>query len=258
MGLKSGRRGPLDPAAIGMIFRREMIRLTRDPSRLAGSLGRPLLWFLVLGLGMGSAFSGFQGVPYIRYLLPGIVGMNLLFASFLSAISVIWDREFGFLKEMLVAPIPRSSIVLGKTIAGAAVACLQGCVVIAFAPLMKIPLSPERLLLILPAMFLVAFSMTALGLLIASRMTSFEGFGTLINFVIMPMFFLSGAVFPMDQVPPFLKGLGAINPMSYGVDLLRGVFEGTTLTAGWRSAAVLAAFSFVAVAAADWAFRKRS
>ncbi len=234
-----------------------MIRFSRDRAQIAGSLARPILWLLVLGFGIGSAFPGFGGVSYISYLFPGIVAMNLLFASFLSAISIIWDREFGFLKEMLVAPISRVSIALGKAASGATVAALQGCLVLAFIPLVGVSVSPWRLAAALPVMLLIAFSMTSLGLLVASQMTSFEGFGTIANFVIMPMFFLSGAVFPLATAPPSLRIIAFLNPLSYGVDALRGIFLGSRHFPLSVDLGILLLFAAATVSGAVWAFCRR-
>lgn len=247
----------MDYSALAMIWRREMIRLSRDRAQIAGSLARPILWLLVLGFGLGSAFPGFGGHSYIAYLFPGIVAMNLLFASFLSAVSIIWDREFGFLKEMLVAPISRLSIAVGKAASGATVAGLQGCLVLCFLPWVGIPLSPGRLAAALPVMLLIAFSMTSLGLLVASRMTSFEGFGTIANFVIMPMFFLSGAVFPLAGAPRPLAVLGLFNPLTYGVDALRGIFLGVRQFPLMLDLGVLLLFAAATVAGAVHAFCRR-
>jgi len=246
-----------DLPAFSMIWRRDLIRFSRDRAQIAGSLARPILWLLVLGVGMGSAFPGFGGVSYLEYLFPGIIAMNLLFAAFLSAISIIWDREFGFLKEMLVAPISRVSIALGKAASGATVSCFQGCLVLGFIPLVGISISPLKLIAALPVMFLISFSMTSLGLLVASRMTSFEGFGTVANFVIMPMFFLSGAVFPLGTAPTPLKLLGFINPLTYGVDLLRGIFLGMVHFPISLDFFVLLFFAVLTVTGAVWAFRCR-
>ena len=246
-----------DLSAVSMIWRRDMIRLSRDRAQIAGSLARPILWLLVLGFGMGSAFPGFGGLSYISYLFPGIVAMNLLFASFLSAISIIWDREFGFLKEMLVAPISRVSIALGKAASGATVSCLQGCLVLFFIPLVKISIPPWRIAAGLPVMFLIAFAITSLGLLVASRMTSFEGFGTIANFVIMPMFFLSGAVFPLSTAPRALQAIGFINPLTYGVDVLRWLFLGVRHFPLVLDLLVLLLFALATVSGAVWAFCRR-
>ncbi|MDO8729691.1 MAG: ABC transporter permease [Candidatus Omnitrophota bacterium] len=247
-----------DFQALRMIWLREMIRTSRDRTQIAGSLARPILWLVVLGLGLGSAFPGFGRLPYTAFLFPGIIAMNLLYGSFLSAISIIWDREFGFLKEMLVAPISRSSIVLGKSASGATVACFQGSLVFLFLPLVGVSVPFWRLFLALPVMFLIAFPLTALGLWLASRMTSFEGFGTLANFVVMPMFFMSGAVFPLQSAPPALQWIGKVNPMTYGVDLLRGVFYGAHAHPALLSFSILFLFSAVATAGAVSAFSRRS
>ncbi len=236
---------------------REMLRTARDRNQIAGSFARPILWLVIMGLGLGSVLPGFGRLTYTAFLFPGIVAMNMLYGSFLSAVSIIWDREFGFLKEMLVAPISRSSIVLGKSASGATVACFQGSIVFLFLPLVGVSIPFWKLLVGLPVMFLISFPLTALGLWLASRMTSFEGFGTLANFVVMPMFFMSGAVFPLESAPPALQWLGKINPMNYGGDLLRAVFFGAHLHPPLLSIGVLVCFSAVAVAGAAAAFSRR-
>lgn len=248
----------MDLQAIGMIWRRELIRFSRDRAQIAGSLARPVLWLLVMGVGLGSAFPGFGRMPYTQFLLPGIVAMNLVYAAFLSAISIIWDREFGFLKEMLVAPIGRSTIALGKAASGATVACVQGGLVFCFLPLLGIQVSPLRVVACLPLLFAIAFPLTAMGLVLASRMTSFEGFGTMANFVIMPMFFLSGAVFPLETAPPAFRLFSAINPVTYGVDLLRGVLYGVHRHPFAWDALVLLLFGAVSLSGAVAAFRRRA
>jgi ABC-2 type transport system permease protein len=247
----------LDFSAMGMIWKRDLIRLSRDRAQIAGSLARPVLWLVILGLGMGSAVSGFGGVRYVEYLFPGIVALNLLFASFLSAISIIWDREFGFLKEMLVAPIPRASIALGKAASGATVSTLQGCLVLLFIPVVGVSVSWTRVALALPFMFLIAFAMTSLGLLVAARMTSFEGFGTIANFVIMPMFFVSGAVFPLDRAPRWLSILSRANPMTYAVEGLRGLFRNGVSWGFFLDLLVLSLFALLVARLAVWAFSRR-
>jgi len=162
-----------------------------------------------------------HGISYTHYIFPGIIAMNLIFSAMQSTISIIWDREFGFLREILVAPIPRSSIVLGKALSGATIAFIEGFFVLAFAPVIKISIPLVNLALLLPLMFLIGFVCTTLGIMIAARMISFEGFGVISNFVIMPMFFLSGAMFPVDNLPHWISFVIRINPLTYGVDLLR-------------------------------------
>jgi len=208
------------------VWLRDLVRFRRDRTQILGGFSRPMLWLLFLGVGMGPVFHSESGVPYMHFIFPGVIAMNLIFASFLSAISIIWDREFGFLKEILVAPISRSSIAFGKAASGSTIAVLQGLVVVAFAPLVHVPLTFEKILLLIPSMFLIAFTCTSMGIVLASRMTSFEGFGTIANFVIMPMFFLSGGLFPLDKIPVWLKILTHLNPLTYGVDQLRWILSG--------------------------------
>ena len=149
--------------------------------------------------------------------------MNILFASIMSGTTIIWDREFGFLKEIMVAPMSRTSIVFGKTLSGSIIATIQGIIVLAFFPLVGLHLSFIQIILAILGMFIVAISITSLGIMIASKMTSFEGFGTINNFLVMPLFFLSGAMYPTDKVPAWLKPLIYINPVTYSVNLLRGI-----------------------------------
>ena len=212
--------------SIYTVWLRDIVRFRRDKTQILGSLARPVLWLLFLGAGMGPVFHAAADASYMHFIFPGIIAMNLIFASFLSAISIIWDREFGFLKEILVAPISRSAIALGKAASGSTIAVIQGLVVVAFAPLIHLPLTFRMLVLLVPSMFVVAFTCTSLGIVIASRMTSFEGFGTIANFVIMPMFFLSGGIFPLDRIPVWLKLLTHLNPLTYGVDQLRWILSG--------------------------------
>lgn len=216
----------IDFAAIQMIWLRDLIRFTRDRAQILGALARPILWLLIMGFGLGSSIGRIGDSSYLEFIFPGIIALNLIFASFLSAISIIWDREFGFLKEILVAPIPRLSIAVGKAASGSTVSLLHGLVVMLFIPLIHVQLHPLQILLALPVMYLIAFVSTSMGIMIACRMTSFEGFGTIANFIIMPLFLLSGAVFPLDRVPFWLGVISRLNPFTYGVDLLRGIFGG--------------------------------
>lgn len=223
---------------------RDLIRHFRDKVRLLGSISRPVLWLLIMGTGLRAAFN-LHGIPYTHFIFPGIIAMNLIFSAMLSTISIIWDREFGFLREILVAPIPRSSIVLGKALSGATIAFIEGLFVLAFAPVIKISIPLLNLLLLLPLMFLIGFVCTTLGIVIAARMTSFEGFGVISNFVIMPMFFLSGAMFPIDNLPHWISFVIRINPLTYGVDLLRWNILGIKTLAIYMDFLFLASFAFV-------------
>jgi ABC-2 type transport system permease protein len=218
----------IDLDGLVMIWLRDLLRFFRERSRLLGSITRPVLWLLILGTGLGAALrpglrasGAVGGVSYVQFIFPGIVGMTLIFASIQSAISIIWDREFGFLKEVLVAPVSRTSVAVGKAMSGATVAVIQGAITLLFAPLVGVKFTLFSALMLLPVMFLISFALTGIGILIAARMTSFEGFGTISNFLVMPMYFLSGAIFPPVHLPEWLYLLVRANPMSYGVDALR-------------------------------------
>ncbi len=187
----------------------------------------PLLFLLVFGIGLGRTMGALApGLDFIQFLFPGIVGMSVLMTAFFSGISVVWEREMGFLKEVLVAPIPRASLVLGKVLGGATVALVQGLVILALAPLVGVDLSVGTVLRLLPLMLLVAGSLGALGVLLASRMYSMEGFQALMNVLIMPMVFLSGVFFPVRDLPIWLGIVVRINPITYGVDAIRQVILG--------------------------------
>ncbi|KPK73237.1 ABC transporter [candidate division WOR_3 bacterium SM23_60] len=216
----------MDWNTIYIVWLRELIRYIRQRSRLYGSIVRPILWLFILGMGLRPSFQSVQGFNYTQYIFPGIIAMTLIFTSIQSAISIIWDREFGFLKEILVAPVPRTAIALGKAFAGSTLSVMQGTIILIFAPLVKVPIIWYRILMLIPVMFLISFALVGIGIVIASRMTSFEGFGTIMNFLVMPMFFLSGAMFPISGLPPWLKTVIVINPLSYGVDLLRTIILG--------------------------------
>jgi ABC-2 type transport system permease protein len=216
----------MDWNTIYIIWLRDLIRYIRQRSRLYGSIARPILWLFILGMGLRPSFQTVEGFNYTQFIFPGIIAMTLIFTSIQSAISVIWDREFGFLKEILVAPVPRTAIALGKAFAGSTLSIMQGTLILIFAPLVNVPISWYRIIALIPAMFLISFALVGIGIIIASRMTSFEGFGTIMNFLVMPMFFLSGAMFPVSRLPAWLKVIVLINPLSYGVDLLRTIILG--------------------------------
>ena len=211
--------------AIYIIWLRELKKFIRDRSRLVSSIAQPLIWLLLIGTGFGATFGKVGDLQYIQFMFPGILVMTLLFSSMFSAISIIWDREFGFLKEMLVAPIRRTSIAIGKAIGGASRSTIQGVIILIFSPLIGINMTIQKFLLIVPLMFFIAFTISGIGIIIAARMESFEGFNLIVNFVIMPMFLLSGAIFPISNLPPWLSTVVNINPLSYGVDIMRWIMK---------------------------------
>jgi ABC-2 type transport system permease protein len=220
-----------DVEAIYGIWLRDLKKFWRERSRLFGGIARPILWLLILGSSLKPAISestlGTPGVDYQQYIFPGVIALTLIFAALQSAMSIIWDREFGFLKEVLASPVDRTAIVIGKGLGGATQATLQGIITLAFAPLIGLWPSPITIISLILMMFLCGFALTSLGVVIASKMSSFEGFGTISNFVVMPMYFLSGAIYPTTSVPDWIKPLIILNPLSYGVDALRYIVIGT-------------------------------
>lgn len=251
--------------AIYSIWLRDVIRVGRDRSRIVGAMAQPILYLFVFGTGMSRAFTTtsakslpFGGQNYVVFLYPGILGMAILFTSIFSAISIVWDREFGFLKEVMVAPISRATVAVGKGLGGSTIALGQGIVILLFAPLAGVHLSWQTVLLLIPTMALVAFSLTSLGIVVASRMRTMEGFQMIMNFLMMPLFFLSGAMFPLQRLPGWLTVLTRLNPLSYGVDALRTIVLGPqaqiyplTVDIG-----VVAIFGAVCMTTAAWLFNK--
>lgn len=212
--------------AIYILWLRDLKRYWYDKPRIFASLGQPILFLFVLGTALSPAFTGPGGINFSEFIFPGIISMTVLFTSIFSAVSIVWDREFGFLKEVLVAPVSRWSIVVGKAFGGSTVAVLQGCLMLILAPLVGVKLSIMIVLQSILVMFLIAFAITGLGIMIAARMKEMEGFQMVVNFIIMPIFFLSGALFPIDRLPEWLAILTRLDPLTYGVDLLRHVMLG--------------------------------
>jgi len=219
-----------------IIWYREVLRFWRNKTRILGSTGRPILFLFVFGSGLSPAMSNLTAglsafglgdaafkMDFAKFIFPGIIGMNVMIGGIMSGISIVWDREFGFLKEILVAPVSRSVVALGKTLGGSTVAVIQGLLILALAPLVGVKLSLSLVLWLIPAMFLVSLSLTSLGVAIAARMKSMENFQVVMQFLVMPMFFISGALFPMRNLPPWMSLLVKGNPVTYAVDLLRQV-----------------------------------
>lgn len=209
--------------AIYVIIFREFKRFLRQRGRLVATIARPLIWLFIVGSGFTRLIDVKTGANYIQFILPGIIGMTILFSSIFSTISVVWDREFGFLREMLVAPVSRVTIVFGKLLSGTALSVLQGSVLLLVAPFLGLSFGPVEFVLMVVLMALVALAITALGLFIASFLTSLEGFNVIMNFIVLPMFFLSGALYPVGSLPPFLRAFVYLNPLCFGIDSFKHV-----------------------------------
>ncbi len=212
-----------DLRAIGVVWRRELIRFLRNRLRIVTSLAQPILFLFILGTGLSHLIPGGSGFDFRTFMFPGVVAMTVLFTAIFSAVSIVWDREFGFLREMLVAPARRSAIIIGKAAGGATVATLQGVIMLALAGFVHVPYAPTLLAVLVLEMALAAFMLTAFGLMLASRIQQVESFQVVIQFFVLPMFFLSGAVFPLSGLPGWLAVLARIDPLSYAVDPMRRI-----------------------------------
>jgi len=212
-----------DWRAIRVVWKRELIRFSRDRMRIVTALAQPVLFLFVLGTGLSALVGHIGPYNYRTFMFPGVVAMTVLFTAIFSAVSIVWDREFGFLREMLVAPARRGAIVLGKALGGATVATLQGCIMLALAGLVQIPYSPTLMISLLVIMALAAFMITAFGLMLASGIQQVQSFQVVIQFAVLPMFFLSGALFPLTHIPAWLHVLTRLDPLSYAVDPMRRV-----------------------------------
>jgi ABC-2 type transport system permease protein len=213
--------------ALYILWLRQLKKYVRSKARIVGSLGQPVLFLLAFGFGLGPIFSQAGQGNYINFLAPGIIAMAIIFSAMFAGIEVLWDRQFGFLKETLVAPVPRFYIMFGRTLGGATIALFQGVIVFFISMLVGFrPISFLPLLLALVVMFLIAILFTALGTAIASKMRDMQAFPIIMNFIMMPLFFLSGSLFPLEGLPRGLDIVVKINPLSYGMDALRGLFLG--------------------------------
>jgi ABC-2 type transport system permease protein len=213
--------------AIYIMWHRQLIRYWRSKGRMIGALGQPILFFIALGFGFGPIYSQANGGNFIEFLSPGIIAMTILFTSMFTGLEVIWDRQFGFLKETLVAPVKRRDIMIGKTLGGATVAMIQGIIVFIITLIAGFHPIWTMLPLAILFMFIIAAGFTALGISIASQLEDMQAFPIIMNFMIMPIFFLSGALFPLDNLPKALDIITRFNPLTYGVDGVRGALTNT-------------------------------
>jgi ABC-2 type transport system permease protein len=254
-----------DLSAIYTLWLREIIRFKRARSRIIGGFVGPLMWIAIMGVGLGAAFSGAfsqatHGTGYLQFVAPGVIGMILLFSSIFAAISVIWDRQFGFMKEILVAPISRLSIVAGKVAGSSTVSMINAlilfAVLAAFGVINVGALGIASFLVMLVFMALISAAFVSMGLIIVSRMDSFEGFQLISNFLVTPMFFLSGAFFPLTTAPLWMKSLAYVDPLYYGVDGLRDLLTGYSQMSVGTDLAILFAATVVLLLGAAIMFRR--
>jgi ABC-2 type transport system permease protein len=275
----------LDLRVIAMLWRREVTAYLSDRTQIFGGVSRTVLWLVILGFGLGATLREIEGYTYSQYILPGVMVLNVLFASMQSAFGLVYDRKHGLLRQVLVSPAPPLSVTLGKLTGGASIAVLQGSIPLLFAPLVGVPLSVPGLLIAWAVMFAMGFALTGVGVLIATRIKGLKGFGSLSNGVIQPLYFLSGSIFPLKgivggigfldipqylrdelrqygiyaigggwvvELPLWLEAIVRANPISYQLDLMRHAllgFHQLPLTTG---VVVCVAFPVAALALAQW------
>lgn len=252
---------------IYILWYREMLRLRRDRPRLIASLGAPLLYLIVFGFGLSRLMGPLApGLNFTQFLFPGLLGMTVLMTALMSGMSVVWEREMGFLKEVLVAPLSRRAMVLGKALGGATLAMVQGLILLVLAPLLEINLSLVSLLYLLPFLLLAAFALSSLGVLIASRTYTMEGFLVVVNLALMPLIFLSGIFFPLTGLPGWLNIIVKINPITYGVDAIRYLILGPVVpSVVWfgrpvtiiEDTLVIGTLAVIATGLAIWSFSRQ-
>ena len=206
---------------VGMVWERELIRFERTRSRIFSGFIQPFVFLFVLGYGMSTLTPTIHGFGFTKFVLPGVVAMTVSTTAIGSAISIVWDREFGFLREMLVAPVGRWALVVGKCLGGATIATIQGIVFLALAGFAGVPYNPVLLLTLTGEMLLLAFTLTAFGVMMAARITQFQAFMALTQMLVMPLFFLSGALYPLSGLPAWLAVLTRIDPLTYVVGPMR-------------------------------------
>jgi ABC-2 type transport system permease protein len=244
-------------SAIYILWLRELKKYSRSRTQIIASLGQPLLYLLVLGFGLGPMFQKAGGGSYLQFVAPGVMGMTVLFTSVFSGIALLWDRQFGFLKETLVAPVPRIQVMIGRTLGGATVAMIQGtlifvvCLIVGFRPvsLLAVPLG-------FVFMGLIASVFAALGTAIGSSLQDMQGFQLIMNFLVLPIFFLSGALFKLDNLPKPLSIITHLDPLTYGVDGLRSVLIGDSHFSMYTDALVLLCVAAAFICLGAWRFSK--
>lgn len=281
------RKAPLglDFGVIGIMWKREILRYRRDRSQIFGAISRTVLWLLILGFGLGAALREIEGYAYQQYILPGVITLNILFSSLQCAVALVWDREVGLLRSVIVSPASMLSVTLGKVLGGATISVIQGAIPLLMLPFLGLDVTIWRLLAALGIMFTMGLSLTAGGIILAARLKSFEGFGAISNGLIQPLYFLSGSIFPLKgviggvgfldipmamrdelrrlgifaigggwvvQLPFWIEILVYLNPVSYMLDLLRYTLLGFEQLPLWADLAVTFGLPWVLIVAAAW------
>lgn len=243
--------------AIYILWLRELKRYSRSKAQIVASLGQPLLYLLVLGFGLGPVFQKAGQGSYLQFVAPGVIGMTVLFSAVFSGIGLLWDRQFGFLKETLVAPVPRITVMIGKTLGGATVATIQGSLVMIVCLIAGFrPVSWWQLPLAFLFMILTAIVFGGLGMAIGSTLKDMQGFQLIMNFLVMPLFFLSGALYPLDGLPSILSFVTKIDPLTYGIDGLRGALIGASQFEPLLNISVLGGLAVVFLILGGYLFSK--
>lgn len=243
--------------AIYILWLRQIKRHLRSKPRMLGSIAQPIFLLLALGYGFGSVFQRAGQGNYVQFLAPGIIGMSIMFSAIFTGIEIIWDRQFGFLKETLVAPVSRLQIMIGRTLGGGTVATMQGVIVLGLATIAGFrPVSIPAILPSLFIMFLIALLFTSLGTLIASFLDDMQGFQLIMNFLVQPMFFLSGALFPLQGLPGALAIVNKLDPLSYGVDATRALLSGTGFYSLHMSILILSVVTLIFIGLGGYFFSK--
>jgi len=252
----------IEANAVYVLVAREFKKFVREKSRLISTIARPLIWLFLVGGGMSRLVGPgmAMGVTYMQFIFPGILGMTVLFSSIFSSISIIWDKEFGFMKEILVAPVSRFSIVIGKALSGTLISVIQAAIILALFPVLGIHLDVSAIVWTVLVSVLLSFCLSSFGIVIATFYESFESFSVIMNFIVMPMFFLSGAMYPVKMLPEILKIVARLNPFTYGIDALKhsvfgnlGVFDFSLL----MDVSVLGITSVIFVAIAGSLFERK-
>ncbi len=243
-------------SVIGILWLRQIKRYQRSPARIIGSLGQPLLFLLALGFGLGPVFAKAGGGDYFSFLVPGVIAMSILFTAVFGGIEIIWDRQFGFLKETMVAPVGRLTIMIGRTLGGATISFLQGALVLLLAVIFGFRFDPTLIPLAALFMFLIALLFSAFGTALGSILEDMQGFPLVMNFLMMPLFFLSGALFPLEGLPKGLAIVTRLDPLTYGIDGLRSALGSVSTFPLETNIAVLCVVSAAFLALGGWLFSR--